>query len=307
MLAGMPLDPEIAGLIALVEAGTPMSQQTPEEARASFRTLAVGFRKPEDVVPVASVQDTTVGGAEGDLPARVYRPTGDGPFPTVALFHGGGFVIGDLDTHDNLARAICRDAGAVVVSVDYRLAPEHSFPAGLEDCIAATRSLLGQLDSLGGDGRLAVAGDSAGGNLSAVVAQSVPGLTAQFLIYPATDGAGDHASRKENGTGYFLDSPTITWFSHHYAPGGDYLDPRLAPLLGSLLGLPPAVVVTAEFDPLRDEGEAYADALVAAGVTVVSRRYDAMIHGFMDMGAFSPAAKAAVEDAVGLFAGLLRE
>jgi acetyl esterase len=306
MLARMPLDPELAGLITLVEAGTPMSEQTPEEARASFRTLAVGFRKPEDVVPVASVEDTTVAGAEGDLAARVYRPTGDGPFPTVALFHGGGFVIGDLDTHDNLARAICRDAGAVVVSVEYRLAPEHPFPAGLEDCVAATRELVGQLDTLGGDGRLAVAGDSAGGNLSAVVAQTVPGLAAQFLIYPGIDGSGDHVSRKENGTGYFLDTPTIAWFSDHYAPGGDYMDPRLSPLHGSLAGLPPAVVVTAEFDPLRDEGEAYADALTAAGVPVVSRRYDGMIHGFMDMGAFSPAAKAAVENAIGLFAGLLR-
>jgi acetyl esterase len=302
----MPLDPDLAGLIALVDAGTPMSQQTPEQARAAFRTLAVDFRKPEDVVAVASVDDTTVPGAEGDRPARVYRPEGAGPFPTVLLFHGGGFVIGDLDTHDNLARAICRDAGAVVVSVDYRLAPEHPFPAGLGDCIAATRAVLSELDSLGGDGRLAVAGDSAGGNLAAVVAQTVPGLAAQFLIYPTTDGSGDHLSRKENGTGYFLDTPTMEWFSHHYAPGGDYLDPRLSPLRGTLTGLPPAVLVTAEFDPLRDEGEAYAEALDAAGVPVVLRRYDGMIHGFMDMGAFSPGAKAAVADALGLFAAVLK-
>jgi acetyl esterase len=302
----MPLDPQLAGLIQLVEAGVPMHQQTPAEARAAFRKLAVDLRQPEHVVPVGSVEETTVPGAVGDLPARVYRPDGAGPFPTVALFHGGGFVIGDLDTHDNLARAICRDASSVVVSVDYRLAPEDPFPAGVEDAVAATRALLGRLDELGGDGRLAVAGDSAGGNLSAVVAQEVPGLAAQFLIYPATDGSGDYPSRKENAEGYFLDVPTMIWFMDHYAPSGDD-DVRFAPIRAeSLEGLPPAVVVTAEFDPLRDEGEAYAAALERAGATVVSRRYDGMIHGFMDMGAFSPAAQAAVDDAIGLFAEMLR-
>ncbi len=304
----MPLDPQLAGLIQLIEAGTPMSQQTPSEARASFRTLAVDFRKPEDVVPVGSVEDTTVPGAEGELAARVYRPEGEGPFATVALFHGGGFVIGDLDTHDNMARAICRGASAVVVSVDYRLAPEHPFPAGVDDCLAATRDLQGRLEELGGDGRLAVAGDSAGGNLAAVVAQHVPGLEAQLLLYPTTDGAGDWPSREENGTGYFLDLPTMLWFSEQYAAGQDYSDPRLSPLLaGSLEGLPPAVVVTAEFDPLRDEGEAYAAALEKAGVEVVVRRYDGMIHGFMDMGAFSPAAAAAIEETVRLFGVLLAQ
>jgi acetyl esterase len=285
-----------------------MHQQTPEEARASFRTLAVDFRKPENVVPVASVEDTTVPGAEGEVGARVYRPEGDGPFPTIAFFHGGGFVIGDLDTHDNLARTLCRDIGAVVVSVDYRLAPEHPYPAGLQDCLAATRALLDRLDTLGGDGRLAVAGDSAGGNLSAVVAQQVPGLAAQFLIYPTTDGGGDYPSRTENATGYFLDAATMLWFANHYAPGGDYADPSLSPVrAASLDGLPPALVVTAEFDPLRDEGEAHAAALAEAGVPVVVRRYDGMIHGFMDMGGFSRAAQAAVEDAVGLFAKVLDE
>jgi acetyl esterase len=304
----MPLDPELAGIIAIVEAGTPMSQQTPDEARAAFRTLAVEFRKPEHVVPVGSVEDTTIAGAEGELPARVYRPEGEGPFPTVALFHGGGFVIGDLDTHDNMSRAICRAVGAVVVSVDYRLAPEHPFPAGVDDCVTATRSIRARLDDLGGNGRLAVAGDSAGGNLSAVVAQQIPGLAAQFLIYPKTDGGGDYPSMVENGEGYFLDLPTIEWFSENYAPGGDHTDPRISPLRAeSLAGLPPAVVVTAEFDPLRDEGEAYAAALASAGVPVVSRRYDGMIHGFMDMGGFSPAAQNALDDAVGLFAKLLAE
>lgn len=283
-----------------------MSQQTPVEARASFRTLAVDFRKPEDIVSVATTEDVTVAGAEASLPARLYRPEGEGPFPVVVLFHGGGFVIGDIETHDNMSRAICRGAEAIVVSVDYRLAPEHPFPAGVEDAVAATRDLHGRLGELGGDGRLAVAGDSAGGNLSAVVTQHVPGLAAQFLIYPTTDGSGDYPSRTENGAGYFLDLDTMVWFMEHYAPDDE--DVRFSPVRAeSLAGLPPAVVVTAEFDPLRDEGEAYAKALSEAGVPVTTRRYDGLIHGFMDMGSFSEAARAAIDDAIGLFAKVLAE
>jgi acetyl esterase len=302
----MPLDPDLAGLLALVEAGTPMTEQTPAEARTSFRTLSVDFRKPEDVVAVGAVEDGVVPGAAGNLAARTYRPEGAGPFPTVVLFHGGGFVIGDLDTHDQLARILCSRTSSVVVSVDYGLAPEHPFPDGVDDCVTATRWIQAHLAQYGADGRLAVAGDSAGGNLSAVVTQHVPGLTAQFLIYPATDGDnGDYPSREENGSGYFLDLPTMQWFMQHYAPKGSD-DPRFAPLQGSLEGLPPAVVVTAELDPLRDEGEAYAAALEKAGVPVVTRRFAGMIHGFMDMGSFSPAARAATEEAVDLFAELIR-
>ena len=300
----MPLDPQLAGLLQLIDAGTPMHQQTPAEARTSFRTLAVDFRKPEDVVPVAGTEDLTVDGAAGPLDARLYRPKGEGPFPVVALFHGGGFVIGDLETHDNMARAICAGASAVVVSVDYRLAPEHPFPAGVEDALAATRWLQAHLEDLGGDGRLAVAGDSAGGNFAAVVAQAVPGIAAQLLLYPATDAEGEYPSRESNGEGYFLDTATMLWFMEQYAPAAD--DVRFSPARASSLeGLPPAVVVTAEFDPLRDEGEAYAAALGEAGVPVVARRYDGMIHGFMDMGAFSTGAAAAVADTIGLFRGVL--
>ena len=230
---------------------------------------------------------------------------GDGPFPTVAFFHGGGFVVGDLDTHDNMARAICRSAVAVVVSVDYRLAPEHPFPAAVDDAVAATQVIRERLADLGGDGRLAVAGDSAGGNLSAVVTQHVPGLAAQFLIYPATDAGGHYASRRDNAEGYFLDDPTMVWFTDHYAAEA-LDDPRFSPLRrDALAGLPPAVVVTAELDPLRDEGLAYAAALEAAGVPVVRRCYDGMIHGFMDMAPYSEGARTAVDDAVGLFAEVL--
>jgi acetyl esterase len=301
----MPIDPDLAGLLSLLDAGTPMAEQTPEEGRTAFRRLTVDFRKPEWVVEVGAVADTVVPGAAGDLAARVYRPEGDGPFPTVVFFHGGGFVIGDLDTHDNLARTLCRRTTSVVVSLAYRLAPEHPFPHGVDDCVAATRWIQAHLEEYGGTTRLAVAGDSAGGNLAAVATQHVPGLSAQLLLYPGTDGeTGEHPSREENGSGYFLDLPTMEWFVRHYGPQ-DPEDPRFAPLQGRLEGLPPAVVVTAELDPLRDEGEAYAAALEKAGVPVVQRRYDGMIHGFMDMGAFSAAAMAATEDAIDLFAGVL--
>jgi acetyl esterase len=302
----MPIDPDLAGLIALLEAGTPMPEQTPEEARASFRRLTVGLRKADALVDVGAVVDAVVPGAAGDLAARVYRPEGEGPFPTVVFFHGGGFVIGDLDTHDNLARTLCRRTTSVVVSVAYRLAPEFPFPHAVDDCVAATRWIQAHLEAYGGAARLAVAGDSAGGNLAAVVTQQVPGLFAQLLIYPTTDGEnGDHPSREENGSGYFLDVPTMEWFMHHYGPQ-DPEDPRLAPLQRRELDdLPPAVVVTAELDPLRDEGEAYAAALEKAGVPVEQHRYDGMIHGFMDMGAYSAAALAATEDAIDLFASIL--
>jgi acetyl esterase len=302
----MPIDPDLAGLIALLEAGTPMPEQTPEEARTSFRRLTVGLRKADALVDVGAVVDAVVPGAAGDLAARVYRPEGEGPFPTVVFFHGGGFVIGDLDTHDNLARTLCGRTTSVVVSVAYRLAPEFPFPHGVDDCVAATRWIQAHPEAYGGGARLAVAGDSAGGNLAAVVTQQVPGLFAQLLIYPTTDGEnGDHPSREENGSGYFLDRPTMEWFMHHYGPQ-DPQDPRLAPLQRRVLDdLPPAVVVTAELDPLRDEGEAYAAALEKAGVPVEQRRYDGMIHGFMDMGAYSAAALAATEDAIDLFASIL--
>ncbi len=308
----MPVDPQIAQLLELMAALPPMSEGTPEQARDSFRQLTVAARQPEHVVEVGSVADLTVPGPAGDLPARVYRPAQEGPVPTVMLFHGGGWVIGDLDTHDNTARSICRDCSAVVVSVDYRLAPEAPFPAAVEDAVAATRWAAERLDELGGSDRLAVAGDSAGGNLSAVVAQQLrdsggPALVGQFLIYPAVDVTGEYASRLENAEGYFLDVATMGWFMEQYAADASvHEDPRLSPLRHhDLSGLPPAVVVTAEFDPLRDEGEAYARELSAAGVSVEVRRFDGMIHGFFDMGTFSPGAQAAIDEACKMFARVL--
>lgn len=303
----MSVDAELVPLLQLIEAGTPLHSLTPAEARESFRKLTVDFRPPGTLAEVASVKDATVAGAEGPLPARVYRPLGDGPFPTVVLLHGGGFVIGDLDTHAAMARSIAAGAQAVVVAVDYRLAPEAKFPAAAEDAIAAVRDVRSRLAEYGGNDVLAVAGDSAGGNLSAVAAQHVPGIAAQLLVYPATDVLGEYASREANATGYFLDQPTLIWFIGHYADtASDLADPRISPLHGDLAGQPPAVVVTAEFDPLRDEGIAYADALAAAGVQVHQQTYPGLIHGFFDMGPWSPACQRAIDETIARFGELLR-
>jgi len=306
----MPVEPDLVPILALIESGTPMSQQTPAAARHSFRTLTVDLRDPATIPAVGSATTTTVAGAEGPRPARVYRPEGDGPCPTVVMFHGGGFVIGDLDTHDVMARSICVGTGAVVVAVDYRLAPEHPWPAAPQDAIAATRDIVANLDAYGGSTVVGIAGDSAGGNLSAVVAQQVPEIAAQLLVYPAVDADVDseeYPSRTENAHGYLLDEPTSHWFMEQYVlPGSDVTDPQLSPLRGDLAGLPPAVVITAELDPLRDEGEAYAAALAEAGVPVTLRRYDGLVHGFFDLGGWSKASQAAIEESIGLFAALLR-
>jgi acetyl esterase len=310
----VPVDPHIAAVLAMMdEAGMPpMYEGSPEAGRAQYLALTHGARTPEQLVPVASTEDRTVPGAEGELRARVYRPEGEGPFATVAFFHGGGWVIGDLETHDNMARNVCRGTGALVIAIDYRLAPEHPFPAAAEDAVVAARWVAAHLDELGGDRRLAVAGDSAGGNLAAVVAQVLHAdgtpLVGQFLIYPAVDAEGDYPSRVENAKGYFLEQPTMDWFYGHYAGAWeDAKDPRLSPLHGAdLSGLPPAVIVTAEYDPLRDEGEAYGEALRTAGVDADVHRYDGMIHGFFDMGTVSPAAQAAIDESCARFGQLLR-
>ncbi len=310
----MPVDPHIAALLTMLEesGAPPLAAGTPESGRAFYLALTHGARTPEQLVPVRSTEDRTVPGAEGELRARVYRPEEDGPLPTVVFFHGGGWVIGDLDTHDNMVRNVCRGARAVVVAVDYRLAPEHPFPAAADDAVAAARWVAQHLEEFGGSDRLAVAGDSAGGNLAAVVAQVLRDdgtpLAGQFLVYPAVDAEGEYPSRVDNAQGYFLEKDTMDWFYGHYAGAWeDARDARLSPLHGAdLSGLPPAVVVTAEYDPLRDEGEAYGGALEAAGVHAEVLRYDGMIHGFFDMGPASPAAQAAVDESCARFGELLR-
>lgn len=309
------LDPATGALLSFLAAAgaPPMWQQTPEEARAGFRTLAVDLRDDTLLPPMASVEDREVPGGAGPRPARVYRPEAEGPLPTVLFLHGGGFVIGDLDTHDLACRTIARDSRAVVVSVDYRLAPEHPFPAAVEDTLAAAHWMVEHLEELGGSDRTGVAGDSAGGNLAAVAAQHLRDaghpLTAQLLIYPVTEMGADTESFRDNAEGYFLDAETMAWFGRQYAgpdtSAVDPTDPRLSPRLGELAGLAPAVVVTAQFDPLRDDGDAYAKALAEAGVHVEHRRFTGLIHGFVDMGRHSPAADAAVAETCRLFGELL--
>ncbi len=310
----MPVDPHLSGLLELIAASghPPLHEGGPDDGRKGLRAMSCDLVKPEDVIQVGAVSELKVPGGAGERDARLYRPAGEGPFPTTVFLHGGGFVIGDLDTHDQVCRRLCHDAETVVLSVDYRLAPEHPFPAGLDDAIAATRWAHQNLAELGGDDRLAVGGDSAGGNLAAVVAQAMPeAITAQLLVYPAVDMAGEYESRVTNAEGYFLELAMMEWFFIHYTTdveGMDPHDPRLSPLHApSLAGLPPAVVVTAEYDPLRDEGEAYADRLEADGVTVERARYDGMIHGYVDMAPFSPAAEAAVADTISRFRRLLHQ
>jgi acetyl esterase len=303
------VDPQLAGFLQFIkDAGyPPVSEGTPEAARKGFLAMSAGAVRPDQVVEVGSVEQLTVPGGDGDRPARLYRPASEGPHPTVVYLHGGGFVIGDLDTHDQTCRRLCVDVDAVVLSVDYRLAPEHPFPAGVQDAISATRWAAEQ--GLGGDARLAIAGDSAGGNFAAVVAHTVPELlTAQLLIYPAVDAFGDYPSRHDNESGYGLEVADMLWFHDHYTGGADIApdDPRFSPLRAdSFEGQPPAVVAVAEFDPLRDEGVAYAEKLAEAGVPVDLASYDGMIHGFVDMGAWSTAAADATTDLNGRFAKLL--
>ncbi|MGB0102455.1 MAG: alpha/beta hydrolase [Nocardioides sp.] len=310
----MPVDPDLAHLLAFIESAglPPMSQGTPAAARAGFRAMTVDARAPGSLPAVASIEDITVPGGDGSRPARVYRPETPGPLPTIVLFHGGGFMIGDLDTHDLTARTLANGCDAVVVSVDYRLAPEDPWPAGVEDAIAATRWAASSSPSLGGDERIAVAGDSAGGNLAAVVAQTMRDegvdLAGQLLIYPVTDGRGSYPSHTENATGYFLDLDTMVWFDQQYVGhllDADAHDARLAPLHGDLGGVAPAVVVVAEFDPLRDDGLAYASQLEDAGVPVGVRTFAGMIHGFIDMGQHSPGAQRAIDETVAVFREVL--
>jgi acetyl esterase len=312
------LDPAIAAILPLLplrDAAT----LTPAGAREQLRALAAS-RSDIPLPQPAAVADVAIAGAAGPLPARLYRPERR-PAPTVVYFHGGGWVAGDLETHDRQARTLAVELDAVILSVDYRRPPETPFPGAFEDCLAATRWAAAHAAELGGDrARLAVAGDSAGGNLAAAVAQACrdagPPLAAQLLVYPAVDAAGHYRtaaenakypSRAENATGYFLTLDVMQWFADHYLPtAADAVDWRASPLCAAdLRGLPPAVICTAGFDPLRDEGEAYAEALRRADVPVVYYREPTLIHGFIGMGAAAPAAAEAGQRIRGAFRKML--
>ncbi len=302
----MTLDPQIAGILQMMTAqeGPDMTTLPPEAGREMYRAMALMLDAQE--VPTNS-RDTTVAGPAGDIPVRVYSPaTGDAEtLPGIMFFHGGGFVIGDLDSHDALCRTFANDVGARVIAVHYRLAPEAPFPAAPEDCFAAFKDVVSRAGEFGVDAsRMAVAGDSAGGNLSAVVAQMAkanggPALKYQMLIYPTTQAHADTPSMKENAEGYFLERKTMDWFFGHYIDGAkdlDLADARLSPICGDVSGLPPATVVTAGFDPLRDEGKMYADKMAAAGVTVKYVNHPSLVHGFANMTGAVDAARVAVAD-----------
>jgi acetyl esterase len=301
----MPVHPEAQGLLdALAEAGLPATEEMTVPAA---RAATAGFLALQgEPVEVASVQDRTVPGPAGEIPVRVYTPAGEGPFPVVVYFHGGGWVIGDLEVVDQPCRQLASAAGAIVVSVDYRLAPEHRYPAAFDDSYAATVWVGAHAAEIGGDpARLAVAGDSAGGNLAAAVALAArdrggPELAAQLLIYPVTDFNFGTASYQDNREGYLLTKGSMQWFWAHYLGAQDLdKDPYACPLRAdSLVGLPPAYVATSEYDPLRDEGEAYARRLEEAGVAVTAKRFDGLLHGFFWMLAAVPSAAGVLDDMV---------
>ena len=282
----MPLHPQADSLLQLIAAigDPPVEQSTPDQARAAREA-----RRRPPANSIHHVRDLDAGG----VPARLYRPNDRDDLGLLVYLHGGGWVIGDLESHDDVCRGLATRSGHAVLSVDYRLAPEHPFPAGLEDSVAALRWAHANAASLGCRAdRLAIGGDSAGGNLAAVVANlgAVP-LAFQLLVYPVTDCTRAQPSYEQNATGYFLSRDGMGWFIDHYLSGGQGspTDPRVSPLFASdvaLASAPPALVITAEFDPLRDEGDAYAARLAAAGVPTSHVRFGGMFHGFFSLGDF---------------------
>ena len=300
----MPLDPQARAVLDTLDAGAlpDLASVPPELMRQGFAALLRESGEPE---PVAKVEDTVFAGPAGEIPVRVYRPDTGETLPLLVYFHGGGFVICDLETHDGVCRQLANRARCVVVSVDYRLAPEAKFPAAPEDCYAATRFAADHAAELGVDpDRIAVAGDSAGGNLAAVVslmarARGGPSLRHQLLVYPVTNHDFETSSYRENAEGYLLTRAMMQWFWGHYLEEPEIgANPWASPLREpDLTDLPPATILTAEYDPLRDEGEAYAARLRAAGVPTTLTRYDGMIHGFFGMTAAIDRARDAVDQA----------
>ncbi len=279
----MALHPQISTMLAfMAEAGMPgLDEMTLEQARSGM-TLADPNAVPE---AVHEVRDVDAGG----VPARLYHPSPD-VTGLLVYFHGGGWVIGDLESHDGTCRSLANNSGHAVLSIDYRLAPEHPFPAGLDDCLAATKWAYEHAAELRADpDRLAVGGDSAGGNLAAVVATSgVAPLKFELLVYPVTDLRAQTASHTENAEGYFLTGSAMKWFAGHYLEGsdGEIEDPRVSPLLATddvLRTAPPGLVITAQYDPLRDEGEAYAARLNQLGIPTSAVRFGGQIHAFFSL------------------------
>lgn len=281
----------------------PMTALSPEQARA-FQSASVTKinNAPE---PVHRLENRTITGPGGALDLRIFWPSDATDLPICVYLHGGGFVIGDLDSHDPLCRCLANRSGAIVVSVDYRLAPEHCYPAAVEDSSAALEWVAANASALGGDPtRLAVAGDSAGGNLAAVAAHRAvdaggPALRCQALIYPVTDhGRGDHESRRAMSEIFPIPTPVMEWFHEHYFGHAESVFKQDASPVRreDMSGLPPTLVLTAGLDPLRSEGRTYAERLEAAGVDVKYSQYDQTIHGFMQMGRIIPTAVDAIDE-----------
>jgi acetyl esterase len=284
----MPLDPQAQTVLeAMAALGTPaLGTVSAAEARS-----AIAARPLPPGAPVANVENRAIPGPAGEIALRIYTPEGQAPFPVLVWFHGGGWVLGTLDGIDHTCRELANTAGCVVVSVDYRLAPEHKFPACPDDCETAYRWVVSNAVTFGGDPqRVAVGGDSAGGNLAAVVClrakkRNDPLPVFQLLVYPVTDYDFDRRSYQANADGYMLTQSAMRWFFDQYVNGPeDMAHPDVSPLHAEdLSGLPPALIVTAEFDPLCDEGEAFGERLRKANVPVTVTRYDGMIHGFFGM------------------------
>ncbi len=310
----MPLDSQIAAVLAQARAmgGKPVYQQTVAQARAQLAMMcAMGGRS---TATLADVANRTIPGPGGEIPVRLYTPTGDGPFPLLVFFHGGGFVLGDLQTHDGVCRELAAGASCVVVAVDYRRAPEAKYPAATDDCEAATRWAVENAASLNVDpARVAVGGESAGGNLAAVVAQRLrnsggPALVGQMLVYPAARLAGDPTdSMRDNAEGYFLEVKDFEWFLEAYLSDPEHanLSDASPGLTEDLSGLPSALVITAEYDPIRDDGEWYGEALRKAGVDVTISRYDGAIHGFWNFFGMLGIGREAMDESVAWLRGRL--
>jgi len=298
----MPLDPQAQQVLDLIaELGLPPNHTvSPEEARinAAARPRAAG---PE----VAKVEDRKISGSGAAIPVRIYTPAGPGPFPILVWYHGGGWVIGDLESADASARHLTVGAECVTISVDYRLAPETKFPGPADDCYDAAVWAAQNAASINGDAsRIAVGGDSAGGNLAAAISlmardRGNPPLAFQLLVYPVTARDFSTNSYQQNADGYLLSKDSMQWYWDHYLQSlADASDPYAAPLAASdLSNLPPALVITAEYDPLCDEGETYAQRLQDAGIPTACTRYDGMIHGFFGMPAAIDKGKQAVDEA----------
>lgn len=315
----MKLDPQMQAVLdQLVKFGAPpIEQSSPEIARnlptfknaveemvaenAAMRSIALIKPNPE---PVGKISHILIPSTAGDIVARVFTPSGNGPFPVLVYFHGGGWVIANLDVYESSCRALCNAAACIVVSVAYRQAPEYKYPSAVDDAHTALKWVMANAQQLNGDpSRVAVGGESAGGNLATVACLKIRDAkeqmpVAQLLVYPVTDSSMNTPSYQENANAKPLNAAMMSWFWHYYLENESQgREPYASPLHANLSGLPPATVLTAQFDPLRDEGEAYAQKLLDAGVPVFAKRYDGVTHEFFGLAGVVPTAKQAVEDA----------